>query len=87
MIANNFDEFVEKVIKAETSALNSKEGQELTGYLLEAKLKENPNMTTEEWNKTKQEFMMFIFAKIMEESSELMKEMVKHTYNELRGGN
>lgn len=48
MIAKNFEEFTEKVVSAEAVALNSEVGQELTRKLLEMKLDQNPNMTTEE---------------------------------------
>ena len=48
MIAENFNDFVDKVSEAERSALNSPAGQELTQKLLEMKLAQNPNMTPEE---------------------------------------
>lgn len=48
-IANNFDEFIEKVSEAERKALNMPAGQEMTQKLLEMKLAANPNMTPEEW--------------------------------------
>ena len=57
MIAENFNDFVDKVSEAERSALNSPAGQELTQKLLEMKLAQNPNMTPEEWAQTKSEFM------------------------------
>lgn len=84
MIAKNFDEFTEKAVNAETAALNSKVGQELTRKLLEMKLDQNPNMTTEEWSKTKQEFMAFIFAEIMKFNPELMHEMGSHVYDKMK---
>lgn len=52
-IANNFDEFVEKVSEAERKALNMPAGQEMTQKLLEMKLAANPNLTPEEWQRTK----------------------------------
>ena len=58
-IANNFDEFVENVSEAERKALNMPAGQEMTQKLLEMKLAANPNMTPEEWQQTKSEFMTF----------------------------
>lgn len=83
MIAKNFEGFTEKAVNAEAAALNSEVGQELVGKLLEMKLAQNPNMTADEWNKTKQEFMVFIFAEMMKFKSELMQEMGRHLYNEL----
>jgi len=52
-IANSFNEFIDTVAEAERQVLNSPAGQELTQKLLEMKLKQNPNMTPEEWQDTK----------------------------------
>mgnify|MGYP001058164808 FL=1 len=62
MLAENFNDFIDKVSEAERTALNSPAGQELTQKLLEMKLAQNPNMTPEEWAQTKSEFMTFMFA-------------------------
>ena len=51
-IAENFDQFVERVSDAERTFLNSPDGQALTKQLLEMKLAQNPNMTAEEWAQT-----------------------------------
>ena len=67
MIAENFNDFVDKVSEAERSALNSPAGQELTQKLLEMKLAQNPNMTPEEWAQTKSEFMTFMFTVFVQE--------------------
>lgn len=84
MIANNLNEFIETVSNAERKALNTAAGQKITKQLLEMKLKENPNMTKEEWQETKSQFMTFIFAMIMKEQPEMMKELGGHVYEELR---
>lgn len=84
MIASNFNEFVTKIEKAERKALNSEAGQQLTKELLKMKLAENPNLTPEEWQQTKSEFMTFIFAMFVKETPEAMKELSDHVYNELR---
>ena len=47
-IAENFDQFVERVSEAERTVLNSPAGQALTEELLKMKLAQNPNMTAEE---------------------------------------
>lgn len=83
-IASNFDEFVEKVSEAERKALNMPAGQEMTQRLLEMKLAANPNMTTEEWQQTKSEFMTFLFAMFVRETPEAMQELGKHVWNELQ---
>lgn len=83
MIAKNFEDFTEKVVSAEQTVLNSEVGQELTRKLLEMKLAQNPNMTDEEWAKTKQEFMSFIFGEVMKFKPELMRELGSHVYDKM----
>jgi len=87
MIAENFNDFVDKVSEAERSALNSPAGQELTQKLLEMKLAQNPHMTPEEWAQTKSEFMTFMFTVFVSEVPEAMQELGHHVYNELRKEN
>ncbi len=87
MIAENFNDFVDKVSEAERSALNSPAGQELTQKLLEMKLAQNPHMTPEEWAQTKSEFMTFMFTVFVKEFPEAMQELGHHVYNELRKEN
>ena len=83
-IANNFNEFIDKVSEAERKALNMPAGQEMTQKLLEMKLAANPNLTTEEWQQTKSEFMTFLFAMFVMETPEAMQELGKHVWNELQ---
>lgn len=84
MIANNFNEFVETTSEAIRTVLNSEIGQQITEELLKKKLKENPNMTAEEWKQTKSEFMTLLFTMFVKETPEAMKELGTHVYNELR---
>ena len=83
-IAENFDQFVERVAEAERTALNSPAGQALTEELLKMKLAQNPNMTAEEWAKTKSEFMTFLFLTFVKETPEAMKELGGHVWNALQ---
>lgn len=83
MIAKDFNDFTEKVVSAEQAALNSDVGQQLTKQLLQMKLTQNPNMTAEEWSKTKQEFMVFIFHEVLKSKPELIQEMGSHLYDKL----
>ena len=83
-IAENFDQFVERVSDAERTFLNSPDGQALTKQLLEMKLAQNPNMTAEEWAQTKREFMTFLFAMFVKETPEAMKELGGHVWNALQ---
>lgn len=84
-VANSFTEFVEVIEKAERKTLNSEVGQKLTKELLKMKLESDPNMTEEEWKKTKSEFMTFLFLDLMKNNEELRNELAGHVYNELRG--
>lgn len=84
MIAGNFDEFVEKVTQAERKVLNTPFGQEITEKLLAMKLAENPNMTQEEWQDTKSQFLTFLFAMFVKETPEAMEELAQHCWDELQ---
>lgn len=82
-MAKNLNEFINTACTAVQNTLNSEVGQELVQKLLDKKLAENPNMTEDEWNKTKQEFMTFMFFTLVKENPEVMSEMAKLTYDEL----
>ena len=83
-IANNTTEFLDTVSSAIVETMNTTEiGQELTEKLLEMKLAENPNMTKEEWNKTKQQFLVYLFHSFIKETPQAMQELGEHIYNEL----
>lgn len=84
MIAVNFNEFVDKISDAERKALNLPAGQEITQKLLEMKLAENPNMTSEEWQQTKSDFMTFLFMIFIKENPEALQELGHHVWHELR---
>lgn len=83
-IAENFDQFVERVSEAERTVLNGPAGQALTEELLKMKLAQNPNMTADEWAEAKSEFMTFLFAMFVKETPEAMKELGGHVWNALR---
>lgn len=84
MIAENFNDFVEKVTQAERKVLNTPKGQKITNELLKMKLKENPNLTPEEWQETKSQFLTYLFAMFVQENPEAMAELGEHVYNELQ---
>lgn len=85
MIATSFDDFVGKTEVAIREVLNNTEvGQQISRALLEGALKENPNMTPDEWAQMKSQFMTFIFTMFVKENPEAMKELGTHVYNELR---
>lgn len=84
MIADNFNDFVEKVTQAERKALNTPFGQEITKRLLAMKLAESPDMTQEEWQDTKSQFLTFLFAMFVKETPQAMAELAQHTWDELQ---
>jgi len=64
--------------------LNTPEGQEITKKILEMKLAQDTNMTPEEWQNTKSQFLSFLFAMFVKENPEAMKELGTHVWNELQ---
>ena len=83
-IAKNTTEFLDTVSSAIVKTMNTTEiGQELTEKLLDMKLAENPNMTKEEWNIVKQQFLVFMFHNFIKETPQAMQELGEHIYNEL----
>ena len=83
-VAKSFTEFIEVIEEAERRSLNSEIGQKLTEELLKTKLESDPNMTEEEWKKTKSDFMTFLFLDLMKNNEELRNELAEHVYDELR---
>lgn len=84
MIANNTTEFLTKASGAICNALNNEAGQRITEKLLEKAREQNPNLTAEEWQQMKQQFVLFVFAEYMKRDKEAMDELAGHFYNELR---
>lgn len=85
MIAENFKGFVYTASDAIRKMLNETEiGKQLTKDVLDEALRKNPNMTAEEWQDIKSQFMTFLFAKLVSDHPELMEELATHTYNELQ---
>ena len=83
-IANNFNDFIEKISEAERTALNTPAGQELTKELLKMQLAQNPQLSPEEWAQTKSEFMTFIFCMFVKETPVAFRELSDHVWEELR---
>ena len=85
MIADSFDEFVSKTEAAIREVFNNTEaGQQISKALLAGALKQNPNMTPEEWAQMKSQFMTFVFTLFVKENPQAMRELGTHVYNELR---
>lgn len=85
MVANSFNDFVGKTEVAIREVMNNTEiGREISKNLLSEALKNNPNMTQEEWTQIKSQFMTFMFVNFVKENPEAMNELGTHVYNELR---
>lgn len=67
------EQIIKQIIEAETLALNSEKGQEIMKQLLDESMKQNPDLTNEEWNTIKKNFMLLIFEKTIAENPELLK--------------
>lgn len=72
----NYEEIISRIIMAETSALNSEKGREIMQELLKKAKEQNPNITPEEWSKTKQNFMVMVFYEIIKENPQLMSNFI-----------
>lgn len=77
-LANNYNEFVTKIVGTEMDALNSEEGQGYLKTLLEESLKKNPNLTQEEWSKMKQGFILYLFEQVVSKNPSLMNEFMNY---------
>ena len=73
---NNYEDFIQKVITAETSALNSKKGQEILQRLYDEAKTQNPDITAEEWSEIKKQFMVSVFHEILKENPNFMSQFI-----------
>lgn len=80
---NNYEQFIQKAIQAETEALNSKRGQEIMAQLLETAKKANPNLSPEEWSKIKERFMLSIFAEMLKDNEVFQKQFAHLVWEKL----
>lgn len=73
---NNYEEFIKKIITAETTALNSEKGQQILQELLDKAKEQNPDLTAAEWAEIKKQFMIFVFRDILKENPNFMSQFV-----------
>lgn len=52
--------------------------------LLAIKLVENPDMTQEEWQNVKNQFLTFLFAMFIKENPDATEELARHCWDELQ---
>ena len=60
-------ETYETITKAAQKALNSEAGQKLTEKLIEEVVKQNPNITMEEWKEIQTRFLAYTAIKMTQE--------------------
>ena len=73
---NNYEDFIQKVITAETSALNSEKGQEILQRFYDEAKAQNPDITVEEWSEIKKQFMISVFHEILKENPNFMSQFI-----------
>lgn len=73
---NNYEDFINKIIAAETTALNSEKGQEILKKLYDEAKTQNPDITAEEWSEIKKQFMVSVFHEILKENPNFMSQFI-----------
>lgn len=75
----DYEELIKKIVEGEMLALNSEKGQEAMQRLLDETLKQNPNVTAEEWSTIKKNFIKVVFEKTIAEHPELLKSLAENS--------
>lgn len=75
---------LENIVNAVKDGLNTERGQELVEKIMERELEHNPNLTVEEWQKTKQSLLTFLSLMVIKEMPEIGNEVSKEIYKALQ---
>lgn len=75
----DYEELIKKIVEGEVLALNSEKGQEALQTVLDETLKQNPNVTAEEWSTIKKNFIKVVFEKTIAEHPELLKSLAENS--------
>lgn len=75
---------LENIVNAVKDGLNTEHGQELVEKIMERELEHNPNLTVEEWQKTKQSLLTFLSLMVIKEMPEVGNEVSKEIYKALQ---
>jgi hypothetical protein len=75
---------LENIVSAVKDGLNTERGQELVEKIMERELEHNPNLTVEEWQKTKQSLLTFLSLMVIKEMPEVGNEVSKEIYKALQ---
>lgn len=75
---------LENIVSAVKDGLNTERGQELVKKIMERELEHNPNLTVEEWQKTKQSLLTFLSLMVIKEMPEVGNEVSREIYKALQ---
>lgn len=75
---------LENIVSAVKDGLNTERGQELVEKIMERELEHNPNLTIEEWQKTKQSLLTFLSLMVIKEMPEVGNEVSREIYKALQ---
>lgn len=75
---------LENIVSAVKDGLNTERGQELVEKIMERELEHNPNLTVEEWQKTKQSLLTFLSLMVIKEMPEVGNEVSREVYKALQ---
>lgn len=75
---------LENIVSAVKDGLNTERGQELVEKIMERELEHNPNLTIEEWQKTKQSLLTFLSLMVIKEMPEVGNEVSGEIYKALQ---
>ena len=75
---------LENIVSAVKDGLNTERGQELVERIMERELEHNPNLTVEEWQKTKQSLLTFLSLMVIKEMPEVGNEVSREIYKALQ---
>lgn len=75
---------LENIVSAVKDGLNTERGQELVEKIMERGLEHNPNLTVEEWQKTKQSLLTFLSLMVIKEMPEVGNEVSREIYKALQ---
>lgn len=75
---------LENIVSVVKDGLNTERGQELVEKIMERELEHNPNLTVEEWQKTKQSLLTFLSLMVIKEMPEVGNEVSREIYKALQ---
>lgn len=75
---------LENIVSAVKDGLNTERGQELVEKIMKRELERNPNLTVEEWQKTKQSLLTFLSLMVIKEMPEVGNEVSSEIYKALQ---